>query len=232
MTSGDLHTMYSYLSPEERFRLILAASSRGDFAETDRLSAAGKRIEFRVPDHAPWALAFTELAMIAFMELVELASKHREALRDWLDVSRSLEQKKPSGRRATTSKPKGLPDHDELSEDKKCELKLLGASFGMGYVLKSKIDGWKLFCEQMNVPAFSLWELLPGYERLAKAMDEVDETKTEFPAAFGAEHMLAFLRNHRPEGLPEPTKDRLISAEACANELRQLFRDGVKRHGG
>jgi hypothetical protein len=42
----------------------------------------------------------------------------------------------------------------------------------------------------MNVPAFTIWESLPGYERLEKAMAEVDETKSEFPAAFRSEDML------------------------------------------
>jgi hypothetical protein len=84
----------------------------------------------------------------------------------------------------------------------------------------------------MNVPAFTIWESLPGYERLEKAMAEVDETKTELPTAFRAEHMMGFLRNNRPKGFPEPTEDGLLSAEAYADGLGKMLRVSVKQHGG
>ena len=119
-----------------------------------------------------------------------------------------------------------------MSEDEQFEMKLLGTSFAIGFILKTKIDGWKLFCERMNVPAFTIWELLPGYERLEKAMARVDETKTSSPVAFLAEHMMGFLRNNRPDGFPEPTEDGLMTAEKVAKELDAMFRDMVKQHGG
>jgi hypothetical protein len=83
-----------------------------------------------------------------------------------------------------------------------------------------------------EVPAFTIWELLPGYERLEKAIARVDEMKTSSPVAFLAEHMMGFLRNNRPDGFPEPTEDGLLSAEACADGLGKMLRDGVKHHGG
>jgi hypothetical protein len=58
--------MREWLAPEERFRLILAAGARGDEAERDRLRHSGERITLRMEDHAPWAHAFDELAMIEF----------------------------------------------------------------------------------------------------------------------------------------------------------------------
>ena len=232
MTTSDLHTMYSYLTAEERFRLVLAASSRGDFAERDRLSAASKRIELTMQDYAPWAHAFTELAMIIFMEMVEIACKHRDAMRAWFNVVSSLEQEEASDEDDTADEPPVLPDHDEMSEDERFEVKLLGTAFGIGFILNTKIAGWKLFCERMNVPAFTIWKSLPGYERLEKTMAKVNETNTETPTAFRAEHMMEFLQNNRPEGFPEPTEDGLMTADKVAKALDSMFRDMVKQHGG
>jgi hypothetical protein len=44
---------YDTLTPEERFGLILAAGSRGDQAERDRLVNSGGRIAHSMQDHAP-----------------------------------------------------------------------------------------------------------------------------------------------------------------------------------
>jgi hypothetical protein len=185
-----------------------------------------------MPDYAPWAYAFTELAMISFMEIVEIASTHQDAMGGWREVVKGLKRKKAAEPEAMDDEPQGLPDPDRLSDEEEFELKLLRAVFGLGFILKTKIDGWKLFCERMNVPAFTIWESLPGYERLAKAMAEVDEKKTDFPTAFLAEHMLRFLQNNRPKGFPEPTEDSLFSAEAYADGLDKMLREGVKQRGG
>ena len=49
-------------------------------------------LSLQVPDFKPWKDAYTELAMIIFMEMVEIAAKHRESIRDWLDVAQSLDR--------------------------------------------------------------------------------------------------------------------------------------------
>jgi hypothetical protein len=43
-------------------------------------------------------------------------------------------------------------------------------AYAIGYVLRTKADGWKLFCERLNVPPYLLWEGLPGFERLQRAL--------------------------------------------------------------
>ncbi len=44
MKAHPLAKNYDLLTPEERFRLIMAASQRGDEAERDRLVQAGSRL--------------------------------------------------------------------------------------------------------------------------------------------------------------------------------------------
>src|SRR5438094_7129158 len=69
---------YGSLTPEERFRLILAAGARGDKAEQDRLASAGGRITLSVPDFSPHARAFADLELITFVELLDAAATYLE----------------------------------------------------------------------------------------------------------------------------------------------------------
>jgi hypothetical protein len=229
--TSTLSNIYQYLTAEERFRLVLAAAARGDFAERDPLSQSSKLVPLQVQDYRPWAEAFTELATTIFMEMVEIAHRHRETIREWVDVAQSVDRARAKEEKRT-GKRRGFPDHGEMTEDEELELELLRGAFGTGFILKTKIAGWKSFCDRMNMPAFTIWEFLPGYERLEKAMTDLDETKNPMAIAFSAEEMLGFLKNIRPEGFAEPTADGLISAEAVADGLRQMLRDGVKQHGG
>ncbi len=78
MKAPPLAKNYKCLTPEERFRLILAASGRGDEAERDRLKNAGGRITLSLQDHAPYAQAFGDLALLIFIELLEEAASYQE----------------------------------------------------------------------------------------------------------------------------------------------------------
>src|SRR5438309_11444760 len=104
MKAPPLAKNYKCLTPEERFRLILVASGRGDEAERNQLVRAGDRIHLSMQDHAPYADAFNELAMLMFIELLEEAALYHDALerchQDELEGSEEAEGKRdPEARR-------------------------------------------------------------------------------------------------------------------------------------
>jgi hypothetical protein len=78
MNANGIAKHYGSLMPEERFRLILAASGRGDEAERDRLAHAGPRITLTMPDHSAYGHAFEELALLVFLELLEEAARYHD----------------------------------------------------------------------------------------------------------------------------------------------------------
>jgi hypothetical protein len=233
-TANNLNKLYNLLKPEERFRLILAASGRGDFAETERLAAASKSLELKVQDYAPWARAFTELAMIMFMEFVEIAARYQEATYHWSGVFMNREHARVEEEADDAPDSAGAESSVEFepSEDEKLDMKAFGTMLSVGFILKTKTAGWKLFCEQMNVPPLTMWELFPGYDRLAAALKQTEGTKEWLAMSFQPEGMLQFLTLHRPEGLSEPKMAGLMTAEAVAKELDEMFRDMVKQCGG
>jgi hypothetical protein len=79
MKANAVARNYGCLTPEERFRLILAANGRGDDAERERLVNAGGRITLSMFDHAPLVDAFDEITLLVFVELLAEGSSYLES---------------------------------------------------------------------------------------------------------------------------------------------------------
>jgi hypothetical protein len=101
----------------------------------------------------------------------------------------------------------------------------LDLALAAGFVLRTKVEGWKLFCEQLSVPPFVFWERLPGFDRLRRALDVTER------AAFVAEGFLRWLNANRPAGEPERLTVPL-TAEGVAAATEEFFRQRVQWWGG
>ena len=94
-----------------------------------------------------------------------------------------------------------------------------------GYLLLTKADGWKQFCEEMQVPQFLLWKSLPGFNRLKRALALAEEV------AFTPEEFLRWLNGLRPAAEPELIELPLTGA-AVAAEITESYRSRVRWWGG
>jgi hypothetical protein len=236
MNASAVARHYGNLTAEERFRLILAASGRGDEAERDRLGHAGGRITLSMPDHSPYAHAFSELAHLTFIELLEEAARYRD-VQVGADEAFDLpgEEDDEGEQEEGEDEAEGSEDSAEAQAEEvpaggdwstkplwQSSLELVDAA---GFVLRTKAGGWKLFCERMNVPPFLLWKALPGFDRLQSAL-----TLTE-KAAFTSEGFLPWLNRIRPAGKPELIEVPL-TVERVARQTEEMFRERVKWWGG
>jgi hypothetical protein len=225
MNANALAKHYDRLTPEERFRLILAASGRGDAAERQRLANAAPRVGFSMPDHSPYGHAFYDLAVFTFIELVEEAACYLDAL-TLLRGARNL----PADEGAEGEDAGGEGDGAEAEEAGAGDAKTparwrhLDMIMVFGFALRTKAEGWKLFCERMSVPPFLLWEDYPGFDRLQRAL-ALAQT-----AAFTPEGMLRWLNEVRPVGAPERTAVPL-SVEGVADATAKMFREQAGRWG-
>jgi hypothetical protein len=220
---------YDKLTPEERFRLVLAAGARGDEAEQDQLTAAGGCLTLSMPDYAPYAHAFEELSLLVYIELLEEAAFYLEAFSradDACDIFGGDDMD------AADDAPEAEPDlnsdngsaEDEDGDKSACE-RSLDVGLAAGYILRTKADGWKLFCERLTVPSFSWWKGLPGFARLQRALALTEK------AAFVPEGFLRWLNRVRPTGEPELTALPL-TVEGMADETAKLFRTRAEWWGG
>jgi hypothetical protein len=200
-TATSISRHYGSLTPEERWRLLQSAIARGDEPEKERLVSSAGHINLRMRDIAPYLDAAERVEMLMFLELLGEAGGYLEA----------------------------MERGDEASE--KVWQRFLDVALAKGFHLKTKADGWKLWCERMGMQPFARWEGMPGFDRLKLALDMVDGTEKLHGAVFVAEGMLAWLNRIRPKGEPKAL-ELYVSPEKVADELEGFFRQEVKRQGG
>jgi hypothetical protein len=122
---------------------------------------------------------------------------------------------------------------DEPGTDEPCEgPRYLDLALAVGFVLRTEADGWKLCCERLSIPAFAVWQLLPGFERLEHAMQLLEDKEFRPAPAFRPDGMLRWLSRIRPEGAPEPSMENLLCPERFADDLEKLCRQRVEWWGG
>jgi hypothetical protein len=226
MNATALAKNYGSLTPEERFRLILAAGARGDDAERERLVKAGGRITLSMQDHAPYAHAFNELARLVFIELLEEAGRYLDAFArsdDTRDLHGKNNEEEGSGDAADVE-----PDTPGVADEARARpawQRALDLALAAGFVLRTKAEGWKLFCERLSVPPFVLWQQLPGFDRLQRALTLAER------AAFAPEGFVRWLNRIRPAGEPERTEVPL-TVEGMADATGELFQARVEWWSG
>jgi hypothetical protein len=219
MNADALAKMYGTLTPEERFRLILAASGRGDEAEAKRLAMAGERVSFSFAGHMPYSQGFRDLADLTAFELLEDAAEYLESFHDWDDEEDEESEDGDSDDGDQAEEEPGDDEADKESDPGPSRLdRFLHITLGRGFLFKTKMNGWKLFCERMGIPPFLLWEPLPGFARLQRAIRIAEQ------AAFTPEGMVKMLNRIRPKGKEEVTAAALMTPEKYAEDCEAVFR--------
>jgi hypothetical protein len=206
---------YSFLTAEERFQLILAAEGRGDDADQHRLNGSGGAVTLTTRDHTPFARAFDELSTLVFLGLQDEAHKYLHAFAR----SRAATQDK-AGQDSPDADQTGARQSQGSLEDRCFDLVLAA-----GYRLRTKTEGWQLFCQRRHLPPFALWENLPGFQRWYHTLERTAEI------AFEPEGLLCWLNRVRPAGTPEKVEVPL-TAEGVADDLERMFQQSVRSWGG
>jgi hypothetical protein len=107
----------------------------------------------------------------------------------------------------------------------------LDLALAYGFILRTKVDGWKLFCERLNVPPLLLWQVLPSFDWLRDSLTLREGSDSVPFAAFADEGFLRWLNANRPSGHPELTEVPL-TVERVASANRDMFEQRVKWWGG
>jgi hypothetical protein len=215
---------YDRLTPEERFQLILAASGRGDEAERERLVRVGQWIKLALPDHAPYAHALNELALLTYLELLEAAACYRDAL-DRAGDTGDGSCKEAEQAEAEADAKADVDAGASYAHERPAWQRTLDLALAAGFTLRTKAAGWQRFCERLHVPPFLLWQDLPGFDRLQRALALAEQ------AAFVPEGMRCWLNTIRPAGAPELAEVPL-AVEDVADATEETFRQRVRWWGG
>ena len=161
---------------------------------------------------------FWDLALFVFIELLEDAADYLECLQHSTDDADCIEEAEFGER----------PEEDSQGEADATDGDI---TLGLGYMLRARVDGWKLFCARLTIPPFAVWEKLPGFDRLQRALAAAEGSDGLPSVAFTATGMLRWINSVRPKGRPPLTESRL-TAETIARHAEELFREGVAGRSG
>jgi hypothetical protein len=230
MNPSGLARNYGHMTPEERWRLMLAAEARSDDAERDRLANAAERITLSALDVVPHTEAFDLLALLVFIGLLEEAGRQDDAwarVHDARDPFGDDEAEEEEGDEVEdeTGARAGEGSANDAGRNRPAWKRLRDIALSSGFVLRTKADGWKLFCDRLGIPPFVRWEGLPGLDRLRRALVLAEKV------ALTPEEMLRWLNRKRSDGKPEVQELRL-TPEACAAGCEMMFRKRLEWAGG
>jgi hypothetical protein len=227
MNTKGLGKHYGHLTADERLSLLIHARDRGDEAELDQLLSSAPRITLCCGHQAPYVTAFYELAMGVLLELVDLAAEYFDSLERLADAEEmdAWDAKTARGARVAArgrKRRRGKRSSSERQRDL-CRVH--------GFLLQANVAGWQLWCERRQLPPFWCWESLPGWNRVKRALDLLEDA-SDWPdgAPFTSEEFLCWLNRVR-RGEPALTDDS-YAPERLAVALADLFEELVRSGGG
>jgi hypothetical protein len=176
-------------------------------------------------------LAFDELQLLVFIELLEWSAEYLEVLRQAAAAETASATESGHGREGGEAADEeedtdlDRSEGETGSEAPTAADRLFALALAAGFILKTKADGWKQFCRRLTIPPLTFWEGLPGFARLKRALARAQE------AAFVPGGFLRWLNDVRPPGRPE-LSDVPLTVEGAAEAIARRYRDGVNRLGG
>src|SRR5262249_12264295 len=84
MNTRRMSKDYVNLTPRERVPLMVAALSRGDYVELDRLGHSAPKVGYKMPDFSELSQGLQDLAMLYMLRQLAWAVQF-ERLSNWLD---------------------------------------------------------------------------------------------------------------------------------------------------
>jgi hypothetical protein len=212
MNSHDLTRHYVQLTAQERFSLLLAAETRDDRQELRRLLDTAPRTPYSVPHHAPLLDAFLDLDKMHFMQLLETAACYLEAFPP------------PERKRRKGAGP--LEDWSEVML--------------LGYLFRTYLEAWHLFCEELQVDPEFMWKAWPGYATVKRA-ERISggNPDTGLPGpAYVREGVQRYFARQALGDDPELELDdaawqqvQVITPESFAKELRRIWEHSLGKWG-
>jgi hypothetical protein len=105
--------------------------------------------------------------LLVFVELLEQAAGYFEAFFHADEAADTL-----GGEEGVGDDTEEGPDAEGNlggEEDLTAAQRAVDLALASGFMLRTKAEGWKLWCERLSLPPFLFWEKLPGFDRLQRA---------------------------------------------------------------
>lgn len=194
MTTTKLAKLYEHLTPRERLPLLLSAAVRGDEMECNRLVGSAPRLGYRLPDYFGLLDSFLTVAFSHLIERLDLGARF------WLIVGISEIE-------AATETPRTRARVNRLG--------VAVATTALRYCIE--VDGWKVFCSELDIDPDGFLATLPPFETV-RQIEPLARTLANTP-----EEANVYLRSKRGS-----ESARLPTAEDVAECLRERLKMGER----
>jgi hypothetical protein len=163
MTTNKLAKLYAHLTPRERLPLLISAGVRGDEVERERLVGSAPRVCYKLADYHGLVDSFATAMLMHLVERLDLGARFMAAV-GILEMQGATD----------TPKARARADRFEV------------AVHTMALRFCIEVDGWKLFCADLNLDPDALLPHLPAYhtvsemERLARMLANTPDEATAY----------------------------------------------------
>ena len=190
MNSNGLAKHYEALTPRERVPLIMAASSRGDEVERERLVNSAPKSGLRVANYFGFSQAVQEACFAYLLDQLNLAACFWRAeglLASVCDLA---------------DHPKRRKKRDESEQAREDRMLFLVRWFGYRIVVNA--DAWRRFCAELNIETPRMVAVLSDQLML----NDVEECARI--VAFSADEANACPGHWKDENVRAPTVDDVL----------------------
>ena len=205
MNTNGLAKLYDGLTPRERLPLMVAASCRGDAAESERLIRSAPNKTMGVPDYQGWSEGLFALSAFHLATQLELTARYWQ-----------------------TSGALGVvPRFVKKMDAKRRSEGLLNVIRILAYRFVVESDAWKLFCAGLNIDPEALLRDQPSYGMI-RGMENSARA-----VGFTAEEALAYLRRAEEAAEESPGQSaaaeeyRIGTAAERAQEMQEFLEERV-----
>lgn len=162
--------------------------------------------------------------LLVYLELLADAGRLVDAHAAYLH---ELHQPQRKSRKSTSS---GTSTAKQTPTDLPLWARMGRIVYAAGFLFKTRLAGWKVFCDHWNYAFFEFWDHndFPGLSQIRRAL-ELTDGGNAFPTAAD---MVCWLNDIRSANAPPATEGNIFSAEGYALGLEFAFRERVKLWGG
>jgi hypothetical protein len=165
MTTNPVSRLYDRLTPRERLPLLIAAATRGDPVELQRLQTSAPKQKWEMRDYVPHADALNEVANYHMLTVLDLGMHFWQWWGLWL--TRGLRNQVADG-----------PGHGRGGQEKAAkELERRAGCLVRYYAARfvAHVDGWKQFCAELHVDPEAPLDFMIGWDNIVRTESQARE---------------------------------------------------------
>jgi hypothetical protein len=223
MNLKALSKHYDQLTARERIALLIAASSRSDPLECQRLLSSAPKAHYSIPHHRAVAEALAEAASLHLLTRLDVAANFWQwwGLWGWSELR--------SHSRTTANQ--GSTDNASEAQSEEAEIvRLMCMVRYQAFLFVTHVEGWKQFCRDWPIEPEGLLQIKPGWDMAVRTEAQARQH------AYSAQDAALFLLSEMflPEGDADEELElpQVVTVQGLAQVWHTFIEHYLESHVG